>query len=106
MSKTESFFLCNFIISHTEGIFIPLNLFCLTKALNNIPYIRHSTTEVHPQVPKLQVNSAKPLTKQSLKSNNESHRLTLISQFSQNVPSGALKHSSKIKKEEEEKEII
>lgn len=94
MSKTTSFLnVFNFISSHTEGIFIPPNLFCLTKVLNNFPFIRHSATEVHPQVPKLPVNLAKPLTKQSLRSNYESRRLTLISQFSQNGPSGALKNS-------------
>ena len=66
------------LVSHTEGIFIRSN-FCLTIALSNIPYIIYLATEVHLEVPKLSVNLAKPLTKQSLKSNNESHRLTLIS---------------------------
>lgn len=66
------------LVSHKEGIFIRSN-FCFTIALSNIPYIIYLATEVRLEVPKLSVNLAKPLTKQSLKSNNESYRLTLIS---------------------------
>lgn len=90
MFKVEGLFptyLISQLVSHTEGISVRPN-FCLTIALSNIPYIIYLATEVQLQVPKLPVSLAKPLTK-SLKSNNGLCRLTVISQFSQNGPSGA-----------------